>query len=275
MGFETDSEKAIKVNPVWIWLPPALFVFLAGVIFLTSSNTEIFLYINQISSLTGDKLWAVLTFFSDGLVSFVILLPFIFRKPRLIWAVFVAAVLFTVLGQGIKHITQIPRPPQVLASDRFHLIGPDWGHNSFPSGHASMIFNLAGVFSLTVLKNWIRFLLIGVALIIAVSRVVVGVHWPIDILAGAAMGWITVWIGLVVSKKTAWAWKGIGQKIMGAVLIFGCVLLFFVDYTGHQNIMFFQRIIALIFLIMGGHEYARVYSWKGLFQTVRSSGTRD
>jgi membrane-associated phospholipid phosphatase len=264
MKFETQNKKIVSARSIWIWLPVVIFLLLTGIVLLTNSNKNLFLFINQASSFTGDKLWAVLTFFSDGLVSFIILLPFIYRKPRLIWAVFIAAVLFTIFGQGVKHLTRIPRPPQVFSPNEFHLIGPDWGHNSFPSGHASMVFNLAGVFSLTVRKNWIRFLLIGLASIIAVSRIAVGVHWPIDILVGAAIGWFTIWIGLEVSKKTAWAWKGIGRKILGAVLIVGCLLLFFVDYTGHENIMLFQRMIAIIFLCVGGHEYARIYGWKGL-----------
>lgn len=265
MRFETPNEKVIKSSPIWIWLPPVIFLLLTGVVLLTNSNKALFLFINQASFFSGDKLWAGLTFFSDGLVSFIILFPFIYRKPRLIWAVFVAAVLFTIFGQGIKHLLHIPRPPQIFSPDKFRLIGPDLGHNSFPSGHASMVFNLAGVFSLTARKNWIRFLLIGLASVVAVSRIVVGVHWPMDILVGAAIGWITIWIGLEVSKITAWAWKGTGKKILGAVLIVGCLILFFVDYTGHENIMLFQRMIALIFLIVGGHEYARIYGWKGFF----------
>ncbi|MFW6140388.1 MAG: phosphatase PAP2 family protein [Acidobacteriota bacterium] len=265
MQGKTQNDKVIKASFVWVWLPPVIFIVLAGFVVLTNSNKELFFLINQISTFTGDKLWVVLNFFSDGLVSFVILLPFIYRKPRLIWAVFIAAVLFAVFGQGIKHLTRIPRPPQIFSQDEFHLIGPDWGYNSFPSGHAFTAFNLAGVFSLTIRKNWIRFLLVGLASIAAVSRVVAGVHWPADILAGAAMGWITIWIGLEISKKTRWAWKGLGRKIMGAVLIMGCVILFVVDYTGYENIMGFQRIMAVLFLLAGGHEYLRIYGWKGLF----------
>ncbi|MBD3413510.1 MAG: phosphatase PAP2 family protein [Candidatus Aminicenantes bacterium] len=263
-SFRNQNDGFINASCIWIWLPLVLMFGLAGVILLTRSNKEIFLLVNQVSQITGDRLWAVLTFFSDGLVSFVILLPFIHQKPHLVWSVLVAAVLFTLFGQGIKHITQVLRPPQIFSPDSFHLIGPDWGHNSFPSGHASMVFNLAGVFSLTVKKNWIRFLLIGLASVIAVSRIVVGVHWPVDILVGAAIGWITVWIGLKVSAKTTWGWNRSGRKILGAVLLVGCVLLFFVDYTGHENIMGFQRLIAVVFLLAGGHEYLKTFGWKGV-----------
>jgi len=260
-----NDEKKIGAKSIWIWLPPIVFLALAGIVFLTHSDKSLFFLINQASRLTGDKLWAVLTIFGDGLISLVILLPFIYQKPRLIWAVFIAAVLFALFGQGIKHLTGIPRPPVVLSQESFHLIGPNWGYNSFPSGHAFTIFSLAGVFSLSVRKNWLRFLLIVLASVIAVSRIVVGVHWPSDVLAGAAFGWGAIWIGLEVSKITAWAWKGLGRKIMGAVLIIGCLAVLFVDYTGYENIMIFQRVIAVIFLIGGVHEYARVYGWKGFF----------
>ncbi len=265
MPLQNQNDRVITASFTWVWLLPLFFLVLAGLILLTGLNKDLFLLINKASMFTGDKLWAVLTFFSDGLVSFVILFPFIYRKPRLIWAVFIAAVLFAVFGQGIKHITRIPRPPNVLSRESFHLIGPDWGHNSFPSGHASMIFNLAGAFSLTVRKNWLRFLLVGGALVIAFSRTVVGVHWPVDVLVGAAMGWVTVWIGLEISKKTVWGWKRWGRKIMGAVLFIGCVVLFFVDYSGYENMMGFQRIGAVIFLVMGLHEYLRTFGCKGLF----------
>jgi membrane-associated phospholipid phosphatase len=204
-------------------------------------------------------IWAALTFFSDGLVSFIILLPWIKRKPRLIWAVLIAAILFTLFGQGLKRIVDVPRPPQVLSADTFHLIGPDWGQHSFPSGHAAMIFMLAGVFVFTLSRNWLRWLLIAFASLIAISRVVVGVHWPIDILAGAAIGWVGVWVGLILSKYTKWGWRGIGQRMVGAVLLVACAVLFFADYTGYKGIMGFQRLIAIVFFAVGMNEYLKIY----------------
>ncbi len=259
----------------WVWLPPCVFLILAGVVLVTGLNKDLFFLINQASQITGDMFWAFLTFLSDGLVVFVILFPLIYRKPRLIWTVLVAAVLLTLFGQAVKHISQIPRPPRVLPSESFHLIGPDWGYNSFPSGHASMIFSLAGVFSLTVKRNWLRLLFIGLASVIAAARIVVGVHWPVDVLAGAALGWFSIWIGLEISERTAWAWKGIGQKILGAVFLVLCVALFFADHTGYEDIMGFQRTIAVLSLVIGGHEYARVYGWKGLLFKAPPTSVND
>jgi len=177
----------------------------------------------------------------------------------MIWAVLLAAILFTLIGQGIKRIVDVPRPPQVLDPESFHLIGPFLGQHAFPSGHAAMIFMLSGAFVFTIHRAWLRWLLISVASLVALSRVVVGVHWPLDVLVGAAIGWLGVWVCLFLSKYSAWGWRGLGQKILGAVLLAACVVLFFVDYTGYQDIMSFQRVIAVLFFVAGMTEYLKIF----------------
>ena len=245
----------------WVWGLPLVVLITSCAIYFSHSNHSLFFTINSLSQYTGDLVWAVLTFFSDGLVSFIILLPWIRKKPKLIWAVLIAAIIFTLIGQGIKRIVDVPRPPQVLAPEAFRLIGPDWGQHAFPSGHAAMIFMLAGAFVFTTHRKWLKWLLIVFASLIALSRVVVGVHWPLDILAGATLGWLGVWVGLHLSKYSAWGWRGIGQKILGIILLAACIVLFFVDYTGYQGIMGFQRMIAIVFFTIGMSEYLMIYGF--------------
>jgi undecaprenyl-diphosphatase len=62
---------------------------------------------------------------------------------------------------------------------------------SFPSDHATVAFALALVVMLWSprLGTWMLLL----ALLIALSRVVVGVHYPTDILAGMLIGSVTAW----------------------------------------------------------------------------------
>ena len=57
---------------------------------------------------------------------------------------------------------------------------------SFPSGHAAVSFACATVLALAVPR--LRWPLYGLAALIAFSRVYVGVHFPFDVLAGAAIG---------------------------------------------------------------------------------------
>ena len=57
---------------------------------------------------------------------------------------------------------------------------------SFPSGHATVSFACATVLALAVPR--LRVPLFVLAALIAWSRVYVGVHYPFDVLAGAALG---------------------------------------------------------------------------------------
>jgi membrane-associated phospholipid phosphatase len=256
---DTSGGSLVQATSVWIWGFVLVCLALMAVIHFADLNRPLFFAINGFAAHFADKLWAIITFFSDGLVSFVILLPLIHRKPQYIWSVLLAALLFTLFGQGIKHLMHVPRPPKVLAPHEFNLIGPDWGQNSFPSGHASMIFNLVGVFALTTTRKWRRWLLIALGSVIALSRTAVGVHWPQDVLAGALIGWVTVWLGLKLAPHTRWGWQKLGQKILGAVLLAAAATMFFVDYSGFSNIMTEQRLIAIIFFILGSWQYLNVY----------------
>jgi undecaprenyl-diphosphatase len=88
------------------------------------------------------------------------------------------------IALGIKAATDRPRPFETIPqADK--LIGATVGQ-SMPSGHAATSF--AGAVVLTYLLPRVApfvFLLAGA---IAFSRVYVGVHYPSDVLAGAALG---------------------------------------------------------------------------------------
>ncbi len=63
---------------------------------------------------------------------------------------------------------------------------------SFPSGHAAFFFALAMAVYLFNQRagQW----LFGAAILISLARVYVGVHYPIDILAGALIGIFSGWL---------------------------------------------------------------------------------
>lgn len=70
-------------------------------------------------------------------------------------------------------------------------------HNSFPSGHATTAWAVAC--ALTLLYPRLRVLWIVVAALAATSRVIVGAHYPGDVLAGA---WFGIVITLVLGRTT-------------------------------------------------------------------------
>ena len=76
------------------------------------------------------------------------------------------------------------RPPIVYPEPKPLVHVPHSG--SFPSGHTTMAFACATVIAWCVPRlAFPAFVLAGA---IAWSRVYVGVHWPLDVLGGAALG---------------------------------------------------------------------------------------
>lgn len=58
---------------------------------------------------------------------------------------------------------------------------------AFPSGHATIIFTVVTSLLLTAKKKWVLPLYL-VALLVAVSRIILGVHYIGDVIGGAALG---------------------------------------------------------------------------------------
>ncbi len=121
-----------------------------------------------------------------------------FKKTRSTGLMMLISLLVTHLFNTLflKHIINRPRPYTVMPEVRL-LIAPD-PESSFPSGHAATAFGSAMVIFLRE-KGWLRWTVLVLAILMAFSRLYVGVHYPLDVLAGAAVGTLvaalTVWVG--------------------------------------------------------------------------------
>jgi undecaprenyl-diphosphatase len=99
--------------------------------------------------------------------------------------VLIAVALAHVMTDGvIKPLVARPRPFETIADTR--VIDRRPGTYSFPSGHAAT--SLAGAIGLTWLWPAGRVLFWPLAFLIVVSRIYVGVHYPVDVLCGAGLG---------------------------------------------------------------------------------------
>jgi len=77
---------------------------------------------------------------------------------------------------------------------------------SFPSGHAnsSMIFYLAVALALTAGTRWERpaaAAAVLLSLLVGISRVMLGVHWPSDVIGGWAFGLLWVLLTLKPAER--------------------------------------------------------------------------
>ena len=172
-------------------------------------NVPLFHFINGMPP-HSDWLWQNITFLGDGLPMFVLLVFFCRKHAHLLWLGILAA-LITGLGvQGLKYMADQVRPAAYLGVEHIDVIGKALKKHSFPSGHAATAFVMAGVLIHHIKQldipypRTLSLLLVLFASLIAWSRVVVGVHWPVDVLIGALWGWYSAKLILMIAARTAW-----------------------------------------------------------------------
>ena len=159
LGLRSATDPAVPIGPKW--LPEAM--------------TDI----TAFGSLTGLLL-------VGAAVIFYLLVA---RRARTALFVFVASASGIALGNLLKLVYARPRPLLVP-----HLV--DVTSSSFPSGHATdsaiVYLTLAALLARTVPERALRIYIIGAAIavvvLIGMSRVYLGVHWPSDVVAGWTIG---------------------------------------------------------------------------------------
>jgi len=109
-----------------------------------------------------------------------------------------STVFLELIIHGIKYMVARPRPFDVLEDVRVLFNLP---HSySFPSGHTAM-----GFFVAVLLQGFYRkklSFLVGVAALVAISRIYIGVHFPSDVLAGSLLGAAGAVTTLWILKRT-------------------------------------------------------------------------
>lgn len=116
----------------------------------------------------------------------VIILMFIGERrdrPALLIVMFTGLVAWA-LSDVAKYLVDSPRPFEVLNTVQTIV---DRNYNSaFPSGHSAFAMALA-IAMLYVDRSWGLLMMLG-ALLVGLSRVAIGVHWPLDIVGGFLVG---------------------------------------------------------------------------------------
>jgi len=121
----------------------------------------------------------------------------------------------------------------------FHGPRPYWysadviryaSENSFgvPSGHAQIAFGVWGMLATSLGKWWGWLMAILVILLIGISRLYLGVHFPHDVILGWVIGALLLWFVLRFWKPvTVWLKKmSLGQQILASFLSSLVLILF-------------------------------------------------
>lgn len=195
---------------------PALLVWLCGLLAVASAawagslgHQGGFLVTQAYTTQWPNWLWESLTVIGDERVLLALALPFCWRQPRLFWGLIVAALVAGLIARGFKEALALPRPAGVLAEEDLTVIGHRLRKSAFPSGHTASAFAFAGILLLLYGRR-IGALALALAALVGVSRVAVGAHWPLDVLAGAAIG--LAGASCVPLLLRRWAWAGCGMR---------------------------------------------------------------
>ena len=138
------------------------------------------------------------TMVSIALVILVVILSLVKKSKPLRMKFFMLVtilLLVTAATQGLKALIDRDRPFTTYPYIEKLSSG---GDSSFPSGHTLEAFAVAAAISLLFSKKKIIIPVYAWAILVAYSRMALGVHYPTDVLAGIVIGtligWVVPWV---------------------------------------------------------------------------------
>ena len=255
----TSPLALAPLSPGWCIAPPLVFALAATGMMASGANTPAFVAINQWASALPDGVWAGVTDTASVLSAGALLALCLNSAPRAVVTAVLAWPAGIVLVRGLKALIDAPRPQEVLPADALHQIGVTLSGYSFPSGHTATAFTLIAALILSTpacRRALPAVLLLLAGTLIALSRIAVGAHWPGDVLAGAAAGWLCAVVGVMLAQHwPLWA----SRRAMIALSVAGiavCLARVFV-VTGYPQAQTWATALGLAGLVAAGVSLKR------------------
>jgi membrane-associated phospholipid phosphatase len=196
-----------------------------------------------------------LTQLGDALIFLSFLGIFIVYAPK-IWESLISGLLASLLFSSIlKNIFAIPRPAAVFDNNSFVIVGKKLsGFNSCPSGHSITVFTVLTVLLFAFMSQKLKYKITGFALLvitgltIAFTRVGVGAHYPIDVITGSIIGYISGLAGIFISRKyKIWDWVNNKKYYpIFILLLLACCFILINKIINENLIIFYLSFISLI-----------------------------
>ena len=222
--------------PAWIW------------------NHELFILINGFNHPLTDFVIGLVSGWADGLVAVVLMTMLMLFRFRLGLASLLAFVVSGAVAQILKRTFDMPRPPVVFGD--VHVLGERLSSYSFPSGHSAT----AGVLACLALflfksQSKLAYFLFFLGVLIAYGRIYSGVHFPLDVVVGFAIGVVSMWWCNKLSQtwntekwqQSEWSWKLSGLFLMIAAVTLA--IGYHIQPSTAQPLTFIIPIIALFTLM--------------------------
>ena len=202
-----------------------------------------------------DWLAQCITYSGDSLFALALLLLAARRFPQIVWLALPSALIATILSRGLKAIFNTMRPGALLPPEAFNLRGPLYLTHSFPSGHTVTAFVTAATFAWFLPRAWMRWCAFALALLVGLSRVGVGAHWPLDVVAGMGVGTLSVLLGSLLARR----WQGWGLSAPGhflsVALLAACALALLLRQPDYPLARWWAHGIAFLSLALTAWDY--------------------
>lgn len=178
--------------------------------------------------------WELITLLGDEKIYIFLIFGIYFLIDKeLGWRVLLLLVLSALSVYLLKDIFHLPRPPQKLWKV------PAKGY-AFPSGHATASTTFWTYISLKFRSIPLYILSVTLISLIASSRVLLGIHYPRDVIGGILIGFI-ITIGFLKVEKLVGNLKG---KTKNKILLSSALIVIFTGILLSQKI----RVEGLLFL---------------------------
>lgn len=205
VGFRGFLLRGLRSHP---WLAVSLFGFTLLTLSLLWSGGQaidswVFLHFNTRRKPAPWLDWVMLGFtqLGSGTLAFLLAGLFYFQGQELLaYRLVLGTLTLWLMVELIKAAVRRPRPFAALVQAR--IVGARMPGRSFPSGHTSQAFFLATLLvqALQPALVWVVLLYLA-AILVGITRMYVGAHYPRDVVAGAILGSMWVVLGVIIEGR--------------------------------------------------------------------------
>ncbi len=162
---------------------------------------------HQIATPWLDYLMVVITELGNGWASGIVtlfLLRHTFIKENKISYIgaFSGLAVGSLVCASLKYGLARPRPATAdFLGEPVRLVNELLTKNSLPSGHTFTIFAITSI--LAYFRPQLAIPAYIVALLVAISRIYLAAHFPTDVISGAFLGCVSIYLGIFAAKKIA------------------------------------------------------------------------
>ncbi|MBK9255397.1 MAG: phosphatase PAP2 family protein [Saprospiraceae bacterium] len=184
---------------------------ISGLLIFNMGNANLFLMINKLHHPTTDMFFRYFTHLGDGVFYILVIIIFLFVNKRWFFHLLSGFIFTSIISRIGKDLifTEALRPKKYFEESNIiirTIQDMDIHHyNSFPSGHTMMAFSLFLLLGLYLDRKRFVIICAATAWLVAFSRVYLSQHFPIDVLVGSGLGFITttlsyLWVENLIQK---------------------------------------------------------------------------